>query len=206
MFPYISREDCYYTDTDSIVIKSPLPDEDVSSTVLGKFKLEKNIPKGIFLAPKAYYVYPSEGEEEIIKHKGAGKAMADREWYESVLDDPELKRTYTYEKEFHRNWGELLVQYKEFHITMSLNSKKRVHIHNSEGRLVGTKPYHVTTEMLIKHLGQTPLRAISQILDENEQLKRELDNLQSGRVEAEPAKEIDTTPGELNNNSGEGKP
>ena len=41
MFPYISREDCYYTDTDSIVIKSPLPEEDVSPTVLGKLKFEK---------------------------------------------------------------------------------------------------------------------------------------------------------------------
>ncbi|KAJ1416382.1 DNA-directed DNA-polymerase, family B, mitochondria/virus [Sesbania bispinosa] len=35
MYPYISRDDCYYTDTDSIVIGKPLPEEDVSSTELG---------------------------------------------------------------------------------------------------------------------------------------------------------------------------
>lgn len=40
MFKYISRQDCYYTDTDSIVIGEPLPDEEVSSTELGKLKLE----------------------------------------------------------------------------------------------------------------------------------------------------------------------
>lgn len=73
MYPYISRVDCYYTDTDSIIIKSPLPEEDVSPTEIGKFKLEKFVQKGIFLAPKAYYVYPSASEAEIIKHKGSGK-------------------------------------------------------------------------------------------------------------------------------------
>lgn len=35
MFPYISRENCYYTDTDSIVVEKMLPDEDISATVLG---------------------------------------------------------------------------------------------------------------------------------------------------------------------------
>ena len=76
------------------------------------------------MAPKAYYTYLSGDDEEIIKHKGAGKAMAEREWFETMLEDPELKKTYTYEKKFHQNWRELLVQYREFCITMGLNSKK----------------------------------------------------------------------------------
>ena len=92
MFPYISREDCYYTDTDSIVIKSPLPEEDVSPTVLGKLKLEKKIKKAIFLAPKAYYIYPSGDDEEIIKHKGAGKAIAHCEWFKTMLEVDTLKK------------------------------------------------------------------------------------------------------------------
>lgn len=52
MHPYNSREDCYYTDTDSVILGSPLPDDDVSPTELGKFKLEHKLNKGIFLAPK----------------------------------------------------------------------------------------------------------------------------------------------------------
>ncbi|KAF3778769.1 DNA polymerase [Nymphaea thermarum] len=36
MYPYISRPDCYYTDTDSIVLGSPLPDNLISSIELGK--------------------------------------------------------------------------------------------------------------------------------------------------------------------------
>ncbi|KAF3775299.1 DNA polymerase [Nymphaea thermarum] len=34
MYPYISRPDCYYTDTDSIVLGSPLPDDLISSIEL----------------------------------------------------------------------------------------------------------------------------------------------------------------------------
>ena len=39
MYKYISREDCYYTD--SIVLGNPLPEEIISSSVLGKFKEDK---------------------------------------------------------------------------------------------------------------------------------------------------------------------
>ncbi|XP_050217566.1 DNA polymerase-like [Mercurialis annua] len=35
MYKYISRPDCYYTDTDSTILGSPLPDEDISSNELG---------------------------------------------------------------------------------------------------------------------------------------------------------------------------
>jgi hypothetical protein len=51
MYPYLSRKDCYYTDTDSIVLGSPLPFNMVSSVEMGKFKLESKVRKGIFLAP-----------------------------------------------------------------------------------------------------------------------------------------------------------
>lgn len=54
MYPFISRSDSYYTDRDSIVIWSPLPDECVSSMEMGKFKLENKVLKGFFLAPKRY--------------------------------------------------------------------------------------------------------------------------------------------------------
>ncbi|KAL2930264.1 DNA polymerase [Bienertia sinuspersici] len=65
MYPYTSREDCYYTDTDSVVLGNPLPEAVVSSSELGKFKLEEKISKGFFLAPKSYYCYTVENE--VIK-------------------------------------------------------------------------------------------------------------------------------------------
>lgn len=86
MYPYISRDDCYYTDTDSVVLGSPLPDEDISSTVLGKFQFEYMIKKGIFLAPKSYYIETKENHK-IIKHKGAAKSLVDDKWFEEQYKD-----------------------------------------------------------------------------------------------------------------------
>lgn len=48
MFPYISRDDCYYTDTDSIVVKNKLPKDIVSASEIGKFKKEYDVVRGIF--------------------------------------------------------------------------------------------------------------------------------------------------------------
>lgn len=46
MYPYISREDCYYTDTDSVVLGQRLPEDKIDSSVLGMFKVEARIAKG----------------------------------------------------------------------------------------------------------------------------------------------------------------
>ncbi|KAM7249945.1 hypothetical protein ACFE04_019724 [Oxalis oulophora] len=91
MHPYISREDCYYTDTDSVVLGQPLPEEMISSSVLGKFKLEDRIMKGIFLAPKSYYYSVKDGKE-VIKHKGAAKSLVDPKWFEEQLADPSRRQ------------------------------------------------------------------------------------------------------------------
>lgn len=52
MYPFVSREDCFYTDTDSVVLGSPLPDDLISYTELGKFKLE-HLVRASFWLPKA---------------------------------------------------------------------------------------------------------------------------------------------------------
>jgi len=59
----------YYSDTDSIYIDRPLPDEFISSTILGKMKLEYVCNKAIFLAPKVYYLETVDGKV-IYKVKG----------------------------------------------------------------------------------------------------------------------------------------
>ena len=58
----------YYSDTDSAFINKPLPDHLIGSA-LGQFKLESQISKAIFLAPKVYALITDEGQE-IIKVKG----------------------------------------------------------------------------------------------------------------------------------------
>jgi hypothetical protein len=204
MYPFISREDCYYTDTDSIIIKTPLPDKYVSETELGKFKLEKKIPIAIFLAPKTYFIYPSGTEPEIIKHKGAGKALANQEWYESMLENLDNKIMENYEKKFHRNMKELFVQVRTLHITMGLNSRKREYLRDGKGRLVGTKPIHIGTDTL-KGLGPTSHRAITALLIERDSLKNQLLKIDSTDA-ANSSNKDDEKSSDTNNHSGENKP
>ncbi|KAL3516295.1 hypothetical protein ACH5RR_023197 [Cinchona calisaya] len=87
MYPYISKKDCYYTDTDSVVLGKPLPSDVISSSVLGKFKLEDEIMKGYFLAPKSYFYAVKHGKE-VLKYKELTKTQVTPEWFEEQYADP----------------------------------------------------------------------------------------------------------------------
>ena len=67
--------DLYYTDTDSIVINQPLPEEMVGSA-LGQFKLEYEIREAVFLAPKVYAFVATDGTV-VKKVKGVAKEHVD---------------------------------------------------------------------------------------------------------------------------------
>lgn len=94
MYPYISRKDCLYTDTDSVVLSSPLHESLISPNKLGGFKLEHKVEKGYFLAPKTYRldIKKEDGKKHIIKHKGATKSAVDKEWFENLLKDQSFKK------------------------------------------------------------------------------------------------------------------
>jgi hypothetical protein len=59
----------YYSDTDSAYIDKPLPEDMVSSTILGKMKLENVLTNAIFLAPKVYCLQTDDGK---VIHKVKG--------------------------------------------------------------------------------------------------------------------------------------
>jgi hypothetical protein len=52
MYQYISRPDCYYTDTEGAILGNPLPEDEISSMELGKLKQEHIVKNAYFLAPK----------------------------------------------------------------------------------------------------------------------------------------------------------
>lgn len=103
MYPYISRDDCYYTDTDSVVLGQPLPDSDISSSVLGKLKLEHQISKGYFLAPKASYI-STQDNDQVIKYKGAGKNLVTPEWFELQQFNPSRTENMVDTKKCKMDW------------------------------------------------------------------------------------------------------
>lgn len=88
MHPFTSRDDCYYTDTDSVVLGNPLPNELISSSLIGKFQLEDKIALGFFLAPKCYYYISADNKEEVMKFKGPGKHNVTPEWFANQYKHP----------------------------------------------------------------------------------------------------------------------
>jgi len=59
----------YYSDTDSVFVNKPLPDQLVENKTLGLMKLENVLTKAIFISPKVYYLQTVDGKV-IYKVKG----------------------------------------------------------------------------------------------------------------------------------------
>jgi hypothetical protein len=59
----------YYSDTDSLFVTKPLPENKNSSTGLGLMKLEHEINKALFVMPKVSYLLDDKGKE-TTKCKG----------------------------------------------------------------------------------------------------------------------------------------
>nr|GEV66801.1 retrotransposable element Tf2 [Tanacetum cinerariifolium] len=70
---------------DSVVLSQPLPEELISSSILGMLKLEDQIMKG--LALKAYSYYTLEGST-VKKYKGPAKDKVTPEWFEKQYTEP----------------------------------------------------------------------------------------------------------------------
>jgi hypothetical protein len=136
MYPYISRSDSYYTDTDSVVLASPLADECVSDTELGKFKLEYIVFEGIFLAPKSYSL-KTEGKS-IFKHKGPAKSAVDAKWYESQYKDayqnnknPNKRNLRLVESNFNVEWSEWSIRNEMRKADLSVDDCKSTNPYDS---------------------------------------------------------------------------
>ncbi|XP_075515543.1 DNA polymerase-like [Primulina tabacum] len=143
MYPFISRPDCYYTDTDSIVLGSPLSDNLISSLELGKFKLECNVRKGIFLAPKSYMLEIEE-DRHIIKHKGPAKELVTSDWFQRLLDNFSLTEQIPTSANFRIDWKELRIVKKDLLLKLGLpRSTKRDNVYDSNNVWIDTKPIEV---------------------------------------------------------------
>lgn len=149
MYPFISRDDCYYTDTDSIVLGNPLPDNIISSKVLGLFKLEDKIKEGFFLAPKAYG-YISEEDTDVIKFKGAAKHLVDLPWFREQLANPSRRMQVIIKNKFKVDWDKLSVGVKEYDYSLGIkqNSKR---ITQPDG---DTLPIEVNDMSAADHVGK----------------------------------------------------
>lgn len=152
MYPYISRSDCYYTDTDSVIIGSPLSEEEISSTVLGKFKLEYIVKDGVFLAPKSYYLKTID-KTNILRHKGAAKDLISEEWFKDQYDNTDntgntgrITHT-TVSSNFLIDWHKLNITKKGINVNTGIKiDTKRQPLYNND-LWVNTIPKEVNDEL-----------------------------------------------------------
>lgn len=177
MYQYISRPDCYYTDTDSVVLGSPLPEEEISNTVLGKFKLEYNIIEGIFLAPKSYYILTQEGKD-ILKHKGSAKALVNKEWFHYQYKNLKSTKQTSVTSNFKIEWSQLNIMKKETFVNLGIKiGNKRDPIYDENSLWVDTVPLVVTDfagqeQRILKYLNKL-------LIDENKRKDRDIADLKS---------------------------
>lgn len=173
MYEFISRSDCYYTDTDSVVLKDSLPDSMISSSSLGKFKLEYLVKEGFFIAPKNYSLYDYQDHCITLKHKGSGKDYVDAKWYEEQYVEPERIQIINVKTQFRIDHNQLVIKAYSYDLKLGANiSNKREPIYqNIEGvkTWVATKPlYRVNLS------GQETLIKLKLSQNENQALKKEL--------------------------------
>lgn len=159
MYPYISREDCYYTDTDSVVLGKPLPEDVISSSVLGKFKLEDRIIKGYFLAPKSYY-YTTKDGTDVLKYKGPAKNMVQPSWFESQYTEPSRTQLVPVESNFRIDWHTLNIRKKET-LVSRLGIKpetKRIPVYQQDV-WVDTNPIDIKDLSCIDYIGKRIIKS-----------------------------------------------
>ncbi|KAL4553846.1 hypothetical protein LXL04_040224 [Taraxacum kok-saghyz] len=174
MYPYISREDCYYTYTDSVVLSMPLPEEMISSSIIGLFKLEDRIVKGYFLAPKSYY-YSNEKGKDTLKYKGIANKEITPEWFISQYADPDRTKQVKVESNFQIEWSTFNIFSKEKKVNVGLNpNPKRLKVYEG-GYWVDTKPVEVKDLSRLDFLSK---KQVISLMNENLSLKNENLSLQ----------------------------
>nr|AWB36247.1 hypothetical protein [Lactarius sp. (in: basidiomycete fungi)] len=134
----------YYTDTDSIYIDKPLPEDLVNSKVLGLMKLENVLTKAIFLAPKTYCLL-TEKDELIHKVKGLSHDIElTMDDYNNLLSkDSILQKSQT---KWNKNLSKGHISVLDQLYTLKVTENKRRLIYDENNKLTGTVPYVINKD------------------------------------------------------------
>lgn len=175
MYPYISREDSYYTDTDSVVLGQPIPDEEVSPSSLGKFKLEDFILEGYFLAPKSYY-YKTKEKKDVLKFKGPLKDHVRKDIFNTLYLNPDTKIPVKNLRKFKVNIKDLTVREEERIDTLGIKlGNKRNPVFRS-GDWVDSEPIDIEDLSSLNYIGKAVFKSLKKRLNEmNNEKKSKID-------------------------------
>ncbi len=142
----------YYSDTDSIVTSKKLPDYLLSSSELGKLKLEHEIDKAIFISGKTYCLIDKKGNFINIAKKVKSSCLT----YKDYLDLLNNKHVTTAVKtQSKTDWKNGFVEINNMNVTLKTDSyKKRIKIYDLLGKWRDTKPiiYNQLDLSLIRYI------------------------------------------------------
>ena len=134
----------YYSDTDSAYTDKPLPEDMVSSTILGKMKLENVLTKAIFLAPKVYCLQTDEGK---VIHKVKGLS---HDIQLNMKDFNDLLYKESFLQKFQDKWNKNLssgyISVKNELYTLKVTDNKRKLIYDRNNKLIGTVPFVINKD------------------------------------------------------------
>ena len=102
------RGDIFYSDTDSIVTNIKLPDYIVSSSELGKLKLQHIVKKGIFITKKTYCII-NDDNILINKAKGLKSDSLNILDYEKLLNNQNINTAIKSEYKINSVKGEVRI-------------------------------------------------------------------------------------------------
>lgn len=125
----------YYSDTDSIDLDKPLPDEFLNDTELGKFKIEHTFKEVVYIAPKVYGGITEY--TDVVKVKGLKDPLAFTELKTLLKRDKTL--TIRQEK-WYRNIEAGHIISKDELYTLISTANKRNMVYDINDSLIGTHP------------------------------------------------------------------
>lgn len=106
--------------------------------------MEYFVKKGIFLAPKSYYLLTTE-DRRIIKHKGLAKSLVDEKWFESQYAELSKTKLTPIVSNFQIDWVSLNIMKKEKLVKLGTKvDTKRNPVFDNNQIWVDTAPFHVT--------------------------------------------------------------
>lgn len=134
----------YYYDTDSIVTNTKLNEELLDKKEIGKYKLEYEFEKGIFISPKIYFIENKINNKNNIKFKGLKKDETkyySYELFKQFLIKNNSHSIYNKIKRFNKDFKNLDIKTREIkEMIINFDSYKYEKIYDENNIFIKTKP------------------------------------------------------------------
>lgn len=133
----------YYTDTDSLVTDFKLPEEWVSSNILGKFKLEHFVEEAIFLSEKFYALRTNTLDKDgnkltVLRTKGIKRTKVNWDIMKDLYKSGDTFKTEKIQSIKNREEGSVVIKASDLELTLPYH--KRIKVRDLKGLWIDSIP------------------------------------------------------------------